>query len=680
MSVTQEIKNRLDILDVISEHVQLRRSGRNYAGFCPFHSNSRTPAFYVFPETQTWRCFGACAEGGDVFGFVMKKNGWEFKEALVELARLAGVELEKKTADRGRQTAEDKLVELMAAAAEYFHQLLLHAPQAEETRHYVESRQLNGQTIADFQLGYALDGWDNCHTHFNAQGYSDDDLLQAGLLTENPEKGRRYDRFRNRLMIPIRDAGGRVVGFGARTLDKDGVPKYLNSPQTPLFDKSRLLYGLDLARRHIREARQAVIVEGYLDVMQAWQAGYRNVVAQMGTALTEDQLRQLQRYAKQFILALDADRAGAKATLRSLEVARETLDREVDVRFNARGLLQYEGRLKADIRVITLPEGQDPDSLIRANPQQWPLLLAEAKPVVAYVLNVVSQELDLTDGKAKSAAAQQVLPLIGDIADPVERDHYRHLLAEILQIDELALRQAQGRLLRQAQGQMARKSRRTPERPTEREAPPSEASAAANGEIKTNKASTSKSKAADHGMREGDFLRQCLQYPHVLVTVNQMLRRYGQPEVSANDFEVAEDGAILGELYRRLATSSSMSSTSLTLSVSAVVTIEELCDDLDLSLSDRVRMLLALPAVPEAKLDRLPDTLVSSVLSWRLERLKEHNRLFGQLLREERDRDAAFTALYGEQIKLSHQLILSINKVRASLSPVARRRTMRGRI
>jgi hypothetical protein len=182
-------------------------------------------------------------------------------------------------------------------------------------------------------------------------------------------------------------------------------------------------------------------------------------------------------------------------------------------------------------------------------------------------------------------------------------------------------------------------------------------------------------------MREGDFLRQCLQYPHVLVTVNQMLRRYGQPEVSASDFGVAEDGAILGELYRRLSPASLVTVSSATASsISSVVTIEELCDDLDISLSGRVRILLALPAVPEAKLDRLPDTLVSSVLSWRLERLKEHNRLFGQLLREERDRDAAFTVLYGEQIKLSHQLILSINKARASLSPVARRRATRGRV
>lgn len=669
MSVTEEIKNRLDIVDVVGEHVQLRRSGRNYAGFCPFHANSRTPAFYVFPETQTWRCFGACAEGGDVFSFVMKKHGWDFKEALEELARQAGVELEAKRVDKRQQAAEDKLAELMASAADYFHQLLLHAPQAEETRAYVDGRQLSAETIADFQLGYALDGWDNCRTHFNAQGYSDEDLLRAGLLTENPEKGRRYDRFRNRLMIPIRDLNGRVVGFGARTLDKDGVPKYLNSPQTPLFDKSRLLFGLDMARRHIREARQAVIVEGYLDVMQAWQAGYRNVVAQMGTALTEEQLRQLQRYAKQLVLALDADAAGAKATLRSLEVARETLDRDYEIRFNARGLVQSEGRLKTDIRVITLPEGQDPDSLIRANPQQWPRLLATAKPVVAYVLDVVSRDLDLSDGKAKSAVAQQILPLIGDIADPVERDHYRRLLADKLQIDEIALRQAQGKL-RQAQPRRSQpqrpSSRQTqpPPQPPEPEFPEwdyAEANGVQEGGTKQGRQQKRGGRA-----REANFLRQCLQYPHVLAAVNKLLHTYGQPEVSANDFETVEDRAIFLALKQRLA-------------VSSVVTIEELCDDLEDSLSARVYALLKLSAVSESKLDRLPDTLVSSVLDWRAERLKEHNELFAHLAREERETDAGFNELYSEQILMSHQLITNINRARAAMSSVTRRRAKENR-
>ncbi|MDX1686434.1 MAG: DNA primase, partial [Candidatus Promineifilaceae bacterium] len=442
MSVTDEIKSRLDIVDVISETVQLRRSGKSYTGFCPFHHNTRTPAFAVFPDTQTWRCFGACAEGGDVFSFVMKKEGWDFKEALRQLAQRAGVQLEELSPAAKAQRAEEKrLTELLGSAADYFHQLLLYAPQAEHARKYVQQRALEEETLETFKIGYALNSWDACRTHFNAQGYDDDDLLSAGLLSENVEKGTRYDRFRNRLMIPIRDVRGRVVGFGARTLEEDGIPKYLNSPQTDLFDKSRLLFGLDMAKRHVREARQAVIVEGYMDVMQGWQAGFRNMVAQMGTALTGAQLRTLKRYTKQFVIALDADSAGMKATMRSLEVARETLDREVEARFDARGLVRHEGRLKADIRIVTLPEGNDPDNIIRREPAEWPKLLATARPVVAYVIDVLTAEMEPGDPKAKADVVRRVMPLIGDVADPVERDHYRQMLARTLRVDERALQQ-----------------------------------------------------------------------------------------------------------------------------------------------------------------------------------------------------------------------------------------------
>ena len=250
MTVTEEIKSRLDIVDIVSESVSLRKSGRNYAGFCPFHQNTRTPSFFIFPETQTWRCFGACAEGGDLFSFVMKKEGWEFKEALKNMANRAGVELEeRKPVDKAKKAAQSKQAGLLQAASDYYHQLFLHAPQAEAARQYVTKRGLNDETIEAFAIGFALNSWDACRSHFNMQGYGDTELLAAGLLTENPDKGTKYDRFRNRLMIPIRDVDGRIVGFGARTLEKDGIPKYLNSPQTALFDKSHLLYGLDGAKR-----------------------------------------------------------------------------------------------------------------------------------------------------------------------------------------------------------------------------------------------------------------------------------------------------------------------------------------------------------------------------------------------------------------------------------------------
>ncbi len=237
MSVTDEIKSRLDIVDIIGESVQLRKSGRSYAGLCPFHPNTRTPAFYVFPHTQTWYCFGACAEGGDLFSFLMKKEGRGFREVLEEMARRAGVTLEP--LERKSQTEldrEQRLIGLLAAAADYYHQLLLYAPQAESVRRYVADRALAPETVAHFKLGYALNSWDAAKNHFAAQGYDQADLLAAGLLTENEERGTTYDRFRHRLMFPIRDHTGRITGFGARTLDPDGIPKYLNSPHTDLFD------------------------------------------------------------------------------------------------------------------------------------------------------------------------------------------------------------------------------------------------------------------------------------------------------------------------------------------------------------------------------------------------------------------------------------------------------------
>jgi len=651
MSITQEIKSRLDIVDLVSEYVPLRKSGRSYAGFCPFHQNSRSPAFYVFPETQTWHCFGACAEGGDVFSFVMKKEGWDFKDALARLAQRAGVTLEEKQpVDREQQAFEDKLTDLLAAAADYFHQLLLHAPQATLTRQYVAERGLTEETQTAFCLGYALDSWDACRTHFNAQGYRDQDLLDAGLLTENPEKGTRYDRFRDRLVIPIRNVDGRVVGFGARTLDPDGVPKYLNSPQTALFNKSHLLYGLDMARRDIRQAREAVIVEGYLDVMQAWQAGFRNVVAQMGTALTEEQLRLLKRYTKRFILALDADAAGAKATLRSLQVARETLDREVEVRFDARGLVRHEGRLQADIRVVTLPPGTDPDKLIRADAGRWPQLLAQAKPVVAYVIDVATRDLDLNDAKEKTAVARQVLPLIKDVVDPVERDHYWQQLARSLRVDERALRQVQ--------------------LPQEQQRPVKPATSDSLDGRKTLKSWRRAASVAGGGpisaeIRQADYLCQCLHYPQVMIHVNQKLVQTQQSPVTENDFSAAEDKLLLRQMYQRI-------------DDGIIATADELCDSLDETLLDRMKFLLALPRTSEAELERLADKLVLSVLDWRLEKNSQLVGIVRQLVHETQQANEGDSSEMYQQLSQLTSAKLRIDQARSAMSAMGRRRAEEG--
>jgi len=682
MTVTQEIKSRLDLVDVIQDAgVSLRKSGRNYAGFCPFHANTKTPAFYVFPESQTWRCFGACAEGGDVFSFVMKKHGWEFKEALTELAKRAGVTLEEhRPKDTAREAAETRWAALLDSASLYFHQLLLHAPQAEAARRYVAKRALSEETVAAFRIGFALDSWDALRTHFAAQGYTEQEMMTVGLLSEREETGTRYDRFRGRLMIPIRDLDGRVVGFGARTLDPEGVPKYLNSPQTPLFDKGHLIYNLDLAKRHIREARQVVLVEGYMDVMQAYQHGFRNVVAQMGTSLTETQLRLLQRLTKRFVLALDPDAAGAKATLRSLQLARETLERDMEVTFDARGLVQLEGRLRADIRVVTLPEGQDPDNFIRADPSAWPRLLAEARPVVDYVIRVVAAELPPGDAKAKNAAAAQILPLIHDIAEPVERDHYLGVLSKTLGVDVAALRAAEARLKKGAKGRGQGPGKRAAEpRPASGEPyppfdePPPYWDDAPPGMDSRPPARPAGGKVSGGNPRraprlEENFLRQCLEYPGAIHHVNGILSRQKQPEVSAADFERAEDRGLLAVVIARAQPNRP-----------EVATIEELCDSLDLVLAERVRSLMARPPSAGMKLDRLPDTLALSVLDWRLDKIRTLISELDQLLASKKQSGSVgeLDELYNNLRATSQQAMQGIHQAKDAMSAQGRRRAER---
>ncbi|MDT8305862.1 MAG: DNA primase [Anaerolineae bacterium] len=651
MSVTDEIKSRLDIVDVIGETVQLRRSGKSYTGFCPFHQNTRTPAFVVFPDSQTWRCFGACAEGGDLFSFVMKKEGGDFKEALRVLAQRAGVTLDESPAARQQKEEDRRLVDLLTLAADYFHQLLLYSPQAETARRYIDGRALEEETVAAFKLGYSLESWDACRTHFSAQGYADDDLLAAGLLTENPDRGTRYDRFRNRLMIPIRDPQGQVVGFGARSLDPDGIPKYLNSPQTDLFDKSRLLFGLDVARRHIREAHQAVIVEGYMDVMQGWQTGFRNIIAQMGTALTEQQLRLLKRYTRRFVIALDSDAAGVQATMRSLDVARETLDRDVDIRFDARGLVHHEGRLKADIRVLTLPTGTDPDDLLRRDPTLWPRLVEKAKPIVTYVIDTLAAEANLDDAKAKADIVRKVMPLINDVADAVERDHYRQTLSRTLHVDERALQQV---ALATSVTETSRQHRRDRARVDAAVAPQPQpvpgVAAMTGGRIALT-------------IREADFLRHCLRSLSLLRAVDDRLHEEAQPPVSEDDFSSAEDRALFR--FLRLQTQRR-----------AVATIDELWDSLDGVLLTRVQSLLDnAPGIADAELERLPDSLAQLILDLRLERIRRLLSEVQQLFREARQEgDAATREMYMEQLQILPLDLQRINRARWAMSPVSRRK------
>jgi DNA primase len=446
MSKIDDVKSRLDIVDVVSDYVELRKSGRNFSAFCPFHADSRTASFVVFPETQRWHCFGACGEGGDVFNFIMKRENLPFGDALRLLARRAGVELEPFTPEQKRSADQrERLHAIMTAAAAFYHDQLLHLPAAEEARAYLQRRALTTETASRFQVGYAPDQWEALKGHLLSRGHTLSDLVAAGVIVERQDGTGHYDRFRHRLIIPIclptvgRGQRGQVVGFGGRVLRDEDVPKYLNSPQTPLFDKSAILYGLDMARETIRRWDQAVIVEGYMDVLQAHQHGFTNVVASMGTALTEDQLRSLTRLTDKLVLALDADAAGAQATLRGLDVAQRALDREMAPVITPQGLVRYEGRLQIALRISILPQGKDPDDVIRADPDQWKALVEGALPVLDYYVQALTADLDLTDPKDKAQAVERLAPVLNEIANEVERAHYLQQLARMVRVDERVL-------------------------------------------------------------------------------------------------------------------------------------------------------------------------------------------------------------------------------------------------
>src|SRR5215212_140749 len=467
MSTIDEIKSRIDIVDLISEAgVKLRHAGKNYTGFCPFHDNKHTPAFVVWPESGTWRCFGQCNEGGDIFKFVMKRENLDFKEALDKLAARAGVQLPAFTKETPQQKeAFENLRRLLEDAVIFYRNHLL--ANTEILNYLRTKRGLTDASIEIFGLGYAPRAWDAALTHFTQRGYSERDLLEAGLLSER-DSGGFYDRFRHRIMIPIRDGSGRMAGFGARIVDPNDIPKFLNSPETPIFSKGRLLYGLDRARKPIRTADQAVIVEGYLDVIALHQAGYENVVSPMGTALTEDQLRLLKRFTRKIVLALDPDTAGQKAVLRGLDAARQAMDREGELGFDARGLLREEARLQADLRVASIPDELDPDEIVARDKAEWARLIENAKPIVTYVMETLAAGQNIIDPKVKNQIAAQVLPLIEDLPNALERDTYRQQLARMLRVDESALTgtQAQASRVKRPRGCNLPNRSRLPKSPT----------------------------------------------------------------------------------------------------------------------------------------------------------------------------------------------------------------------
>ncbi|UCC17062.1 MAG: DNA primase, partial [Dehalococcoidales bacterium] len=403
MSIIDDVKQKTDIVEVVSQYATLKKSGRNLSAPCPFHSE-RNPSFFVYPERQSWHCFGACNTGGDVLSFVMKKENMDFGEALRLLAARAGIEMPTRVQPDLKKDEKDRIYQINSAAALYFHSLLLNSPGAENARKYLEKRGLVEKTVSDFQLGFALNSWEGLKEHLEKE-YTEKDILEAGLLVESDD-GNTHDRFRNRLIFTICDNRGRITGFVARVLD-DSLPKYVNSPQTLVFDKSGTLYGINLAAQAIRQKNQAVMMEGYMDVITAHQNGISNVVASMGTAVTERQVNDLKKLTKNIVLALDADTAGEEAMLRCVD---------------------YENSLDIELKVVVLPEGEDPDSVIREDTAKWYNLVDKALPVMDYIFSVTGAGLDLTRASDKQQAVEKIGPHVVAIPNPVSRAHYMQKL------------------------------------------------------------------------------------------------------------------------------------------------------------------------------------------------------------------------------------------------------------
>jgi DNA primase len=457
-NAVEQIKERVSILDLVGQRVKLTKSGRNFKGLCPFHAE-KTPSFYVFPEREGWHCFG-CGLGGDVFSFVMRSENVEFAEALRILAGRAGVTLTPRNAQRAEDSREKRMHEINAAAARYFASMLF-GPAGQAALRYLDERGLSRETIQSFGLGWAPDSWDAMLTHLTGQGYPVEELAELGLVVAR-ESGGYYDRFRGRVMFPIQDAAGNVIGFGGRAMG-DAQPKYLNSTDTPVFSKGASLYAIDRARAEIRRATVAVVVEGYMDALAAHQAGITNVVASLGTALTEHHFTSLKRLAPRVVLALDADAAGDAAALRTLEVLRGTFGRMAVPVADRRGLVRLRRDQELDVRVARLPQGLDPDDVIRRSPDEFRQLVAEAKPIVEVLIDAeVAGAGD--DVAARARAADNVLEFVRELPNQVVADQYTRMLAERLSVDYDALRSRLGSLRRNA--------RRRVDAPAPRQPPP----------------------------------------------------------------------------------------------------------------------------------------------------------------------------------------------------------------
>src|SRR3954447_17941072 len=437
--ITAEIKSRLPVADVVGETVQLKKAGTTLKGLCPFHGE-KTPSFVVTPARDTWHCFG-CGKHGDIFTFVMERDGLAFPEALAVLAGRAGVELDERTKREDARNA--RLREVMEAAIAFYHAVLLKSKAGGPALAYLRGRGFTDETIERHQLGWAAAGRDQLTRQLaTRRQVNAGELLEVGLASPRQRGRGVYDRFRERVIFPIRDQNGHAVGLGGRILGKEGEdgidrgPKYLNSPATPLFDKSRTLYLVDRATPAIRKPGQAVIVEGYTDALMAHQSGFENVVASLGTALTPQQVALVTRYAKRIALAYDVDAAGEKAGTFGATALEEVM----------RQLAPDDSGVELDdVRVVQLPAGKDPDEVMRDNPDEWREIVRVARPIVDHLIDVHARVHDLRTPGGQARFVDAVLPIIRNLPNPVLRDAYLQRVHQVSGVEERTLLEAMHR-------------------------------------------------------------------------------------------------------------------------------------------------------------------------------------------------------------------------------------------
>ncbi len=433
-SFIDDLLNRTDIVDVVSSRIQLKKTGKNYSACCPFHKE-KTPSFTVSPDKQFYYCFG-CGAGGNALGFVMDHDQTEFPQAVEELAKRAGMEVPREDNGRGggkpRQPTDSPLYALLKAAADYYRQALKSHPQRRAAVEYLKGRGLSGEIARDFGLGFAPPGWDNLLKHLAGDSLQHKAMIDAGLLVENPDSGKRYDRFRDRVIFPIHDSRGRVIAFGGRVLGDD-KPKYLNSPETPVFHKGQELYGLYEARKNNRNLDEIMVVEGYMDVIALAQQGLRNAVATLGTATSEEHLKRIFRLVPSVLFCFDGDQAGRNAAWRALEAALPNLQ---------------DGRRA---RFLFLPDGEDPDTLVRSEGTEafQARIHQHAQPLADYFFQQLSEEADPRSLEGKAHLVTLAAPLIDKIPGNTLRALMRQRLTQITGLDTSAMGQASAAPARQ---------------------------------------------------------------------------------------------------------------------------------------------------------------------------------------------------------------------------------------